>query len=120
MIREGDDISLGCEKLCHEMPRIEGQGASEDPQLVALRDVVLIGTYLKSYGNKAEAPEIIEANRETPVKYFKGSKSCTSKNVMWPTAQLKSLYTNMGNKQEELEATMLLEGYILVAITETW
>ncbi|GAB0210294.1 maestro heat-like repeat-containing protein family member 7 [Grus japonensis] len=26
----------------------------------------------------------------------------------------------MGNKQEELEATMLLESYDLVAITETW
>ena len=26
----------------------------------------------------------------------------------------------MGNKQEELEATMLLESYNVVAITETW
>ncbi|KAK4807116.1 hypothetical protein QYF61_018457, partial [Mycteria americana] len=43
--------------------------------------------------------------------------------VTRPTAQLKCLYTNacsMGNKQEELEATMLLESYNLVAITETW
>ncbi|PKU34849.1 mitochondrial fission process protein 1 [Limosa lapponica baueri] len=39
------------------------------------------------------------------------------------TAQLKCLYTNagsMGNKQEELEATLLLKSYDLVAITETW
>ena len=27
---------------------------------------------------------------------------------------------SMGNKQEELEATMLLESYDLVVITETW
>ncbi|KAK4810861.1 hypothetical protein QYF61_008833 [Mycteria americana] len=43
--------------------------------------------------------------------------------VTWPTAQMKCLYTNadsMGNKQEELEATMLLESYDLVAVTETW
>ena len=39
------------------------------------------------------------------------------------TAQLKCFYTNahsMANKQEELEDTMLLENYDLVAITETW
>ncbi|KAK4816205.1 hypothetical protein QYF61_012670 [Mycteria americana] len=42
---------------------------------------------------------------------------------MQPTAQLKCLYTNarsMGNKQRELEATMLQESYDLVVITETW
>ncbi|KAM6226441.1 uncharacterized protein M6G45_016903 [Spheniscus humboldti] len=39
-----------------------------------------------------------------------------------PTAQLKCLYTSacsMGNKQE-LEPTVLLESYDLVAITENW
>jgi len=39
------------------------------------------------------------------------------------TAQLKCLYTNahsMGNKQEELEATVLLESYDPIAITQTW
>jgi len=43
--------------------------------------------------------------------------------VTRPTAQMKYLYTNtrsMGNKQEELEAIVLLESYDLVAITETW
>ena len=40
-----------------------------------------------------------------------------------PTAQMKCLYTNarsMGNKQEELEDTVLLESYDLIALTETW
>ncbi|KAK4817941.1 hypothetical protein QYF61_002785 [Mycteria americana] len=48
---------------------------------------------------------------------------CSSKKVTQPTAQLKPLYSSahsMGNKQEELEATMLLESYKLVAVTETW
>jgi len=45
--------------------------------------------------------------------------------VTWPTAELytKYLYINarsMGNKQEELEATTLLESYNLFAVTETW
>ena len=38
-------------------------------------------------------------------------------------AQLKCVYTNacsMGNKQEELEATVRQASYDLVAITETW
>ena len=56
------------------------------------------------------------------MKYPKGIKGCSSKKVTWPTGQLKCLYTNarsVGNKEEELEATMLLESNDLVAITET-
>ena len=43
--------------------------------------------------------------------------------VTWPAAQMRCLHTNacnMGNKQEELEATMLLESYDLIALTQTW
>jgi len=57
------------------------------------------------------------------VKHLKGTKGCSSKKATLPTAQLKCLYTNIystGNKQEELEATMLLESYDLVALTEPW
>ena len=39
------------------------------------------------------------------------------------TAQLKCVYTNacnMGNKQEELEATLQHDSYDLVTITEMW
>ena len=65
------------------------------------------------------------AKRETSVKYLKRTKGCSSKKVTWPTAQMKCLYTSaqsmgsMGSKQEELEATVLLESYNLVAIPET-
>ena len=57
------------------------------------------------------------------MKYLKGIKTCSSKKVTRLTAQLKCLYTNahsVGNKKEELEGTVLLESYNLVAITETW
>ena len=78
---------------------------------------------MKSYRDKPGAPEVIGANRETPVKYLKGIKGCSSKKVPRPTAKLKCLYTNahsMGNKRDKLEATVLLESYDLIAITETW
>jgi len=57
------------------------------------------------------------------VIYLKGIEGCCSGKVTWPTAQMKCLYKNpgsMGNKEEELEATVLIESYDPVAITETW
>ncbi|PKU43994.1 hypothetical protein llap_5713 [Limosa lapponica baueri] len=80
-----------------------------------------IGAHLKSYGDEPEGPEVIGAKRETPVKYLKAIKEDSSKKVTRSTAQLKCLYTiahSMDNKQVELEATMLLENYDLVAIIE--
>lgn len=53
----------------------------------------------------------------------KGIKELSSKKVTRPAAQLKCLYTNacsLRNKQEELEATVLLENHDAVAVTETW
>ncbi|OPJ82162.1 ras-related protein Rab-33A [Patagioenas fasciata monilis] len=51
-------------------------------------------------------------------------KGCSSEKATRPTARLRSLCTNtrssVGNKQEELEATVLLEGYDLVATAEPW
>jgi len=49
-------------------------------------------------------------------------KGCSPVKVTQPTAWMKCLYTNtlqMGNKQEGLEGTMMLESYDLVAITKT-
>jgi len=70
-----------------------------------------------------EAPEVSGANKKIPMKHLKGKKGCSAMKVTRPTAQVKFLYTNassMGNKQEELEAIMLLESYDPIAITETW
>ena len=74
---------------------LEGWGASEDLQPVALRRAGYTAAQSKSYGDKPGAPEIIKANRETPVKYLKGIYGYSSKKVAQPTGQLKCLYTSI-------------------------
>jgi len=64
------------------------------PQPVALRCAGYTRAHLKSYGDEPGAPEVIGANVETPVKYLKGIKGCSSKTVTRPTAWLKCLYIN--------------------------
>ena len=57
-----------------------------------------------------------KGNGENHWKYLKGIKELF-KEVTRPAAQLRCLYTcSLGNKQEELEGTVLLENHI----TETW
>ena len=104
------------------MPRFKGQGARESPQPGALRHAGYTAARLKSCRDEPGASEVVKANSQTAVKHLEGIKVCSSEKVTWLTAQLKCLYTNsdsMGNKQE-IEATMLLESYDLIAITETW
>ena len=120
---EGDNIKLAHDKLWDDTPRLEGQGGSEGPRPVALTLARHIAAHSESYGNETGAPDVIGANCGTLVEYLKVINGRSSRKVTWLTAQLKCLYTNaysMGNKQEELEATVLLESYDLVAITETW
>jgi len=77
----------------------------------------------KSCRDELGAPEVVGANKEDSVKHPKGNKGCSSVKVTLPTAQMKCLYMNtnsMGNKQEELEATMLLGSYDLTVLIETW
>ena len=60
-----------------------------------------------------------EGNRKTEGKHCRGIKELSSKKVTRPAAQLKCLYANihrLGNKPE-LEATVLLENYNAIAIT---
>jgi len=93
------------------------------PQPVAQRHAGDTAMQLKSCGDELGAPEVVGANKETPGKHTKGNKGCSTKKVTRPTAQMKCLYMNAGstgNKQEELEATVLLESYDLIAVTETW
>ena len=86
---EGDNIRLACDKLWDDTPRLEGQGVREGPQPVVLRCAGYTAAHLKSYRDETGAPEVIGANRETPVKYLKGIKGCSSKKVTRTTAQLK-------------------------------
>ena len=70
-----------------------------------------------------QSADLLGTNRETSVKCLKGIRVCSSKKASRSIAQLKCLYTNahsMGNKQEELEATVQLESYVLIGIAETW
>jgi len=67
------------------------------------------------------ASEVVGANKETSVKHPKGNKGCSTKNVARLTTQMRCLYTNtcsIGDEQEELEATVLLESHDLVALKE--
>lgn len=79
---------------------------------------------MKSYKNEPGATEAIKAsNGETQGKYLKGIKKLSFKKSTRQDAQLKCLYTSvciLGNKQDELEATMLLGSQYAVAVTETW
>ncbi|PKU27523.1 nipped-b-like protein [Limosa lapponica baueri] len=96
------------------------QSDSKDLQPGSLSQADDTALHSKPYGEEPAAPEEVEVNSETPVRHLKG---CSLKKAAQPAAQLKCLYTNarsMGNKQEELEAIMLLERYDIVAITETW
>ena len=121
--QEGKNIRLARDKLWHDTSRLEGRSATEGLQPVALRCAGYTAAQLKCWGDELGAPELIGAKMETPWKYLKGTKGHSSEKVTQPTALLKCLYTNahgMGNKQEELEATVLLESYDRTAITETW
>ena len=83
--------------------KLEGQDASWDTQPAV------------SYND--------EGNSVTKGKYFKEIKKLSSRKLKRPTAQLMCLYTsthNLRNKLEKLEATVLLENYDVVAVTETW
>ena len=86
---EGDNTRLACD----DMPRLEGHGASEDPQCVALRHAGYTAAHLKFYEDESGAPEVTGANREIPVIYLKGIKGCSSKKVTQLSAQPKCLYT---------------------------
>jgi len=72
---------------------------------------------------KITAGAIWEGNEETQVKYLKGIKELSSKNLSRPAAQIKCLYTNacsLGNKWEKLEATVLLENSDTTVVSKTW
>ena len=80
--------------------------------------------HTKSYDDEAvTAGAIGKGNGENQGKYLKRIKKLTFSEVTKTAAPLKCLYTNacsLGNKQEELEATVLLENHDIVAVPETW
>ena len=91
---------------------LEGQGVHRGLERpAALRFPGSIAAHTKLYDDKAVTSGATrEGNGENQGKYLKGIKELSFKEVTRPAAQLKCLYTNacsLGNKQEELEATVL-------------
>lgn len=82
---------------------------------LALRCAGYTAAHFKSYGDEPGGPVVIGANRETPMKYLKGIKQCSSKKV---TQLATEGPLHQRNKQKELEATRLLVRYDPVAIIE--
>ena len=80
--------------------------------------------HTKSYDDETvTAGAIGKGNGENQGKYLKRIKELTFSEVTKTAAPLKCLYTNacsLGNKQEELEATVLLGNHDIVAVPETW
>ncbi|TRZ11478.1 hypothetical protein HGM15179_015625 [Zosterops borbonicus] len=78
---------------------------------------------MQFYRDETGTRQVMEVNRKTPGKYLKGIKECSSRKVTQLTAQLRCLYTKargMDNKQEEWEATMLLESYGHEQVKSLW
>lgn len=89
------------------------QGASGGPQHVALRRASNTTADLKSYDNDPGTTKAVgEGSRKIQGEYFKEIKELSSKEVAKLAAQLNCLYINsnsLGNKQKQMEATVLLE-----------
>jgi len=84
----------------------------------------VLATHTKLYDDEAvTAGATGEGDGENQGKSLKGIGELSFKEVTRPAAQLKCLYTNacsLGIKQEELEATVLLENQNIVVITKIW
>lgn len=106
-----------------DMQRLEGWDSIESLLPMALRSAGWSRSSFQSCRDEPGTHLVTEANSKTLGKYFKGIKRGSSGKAVLPTAQLRCFYTNecsMSDKQEELEATLLLESYDLVALIETW
>ncbi|GAB0210021.1 mitochondrial enolase superfamily member 1 [Grus japonensis] len=109
--------------LWDDVPRLEGRGAGEGPQPIAQRCAGCTAARSKPRGDEPGAPDATGTNRETLGRYIKRIPATPANKSASSGSQLKCLYANarsMGNKQEELEMCVCLQGYDLIYITETW
>lgn len=91
---------------------LEAQGAGRGLEgYAALRGASNIAAYMKNCDDEAVNPGVIgEGNGENQVKYVKGIKELSFKEVRRSAAKLKCLYTSacsLGNKREVLKGTVL-------------
>ncbi|GAB0210150.1 hypothetical protein GRJ2_003480800 [Grus japonensis] len=109
--------------LWDDVPRLEGRGAGEGPRPTAQRSAGCTTARSKPRGDEPGAPDATGTNGVTLGRYIKRIPSTPANKSASSGAQLKCLYVNarsMGNKQEELEMCVRLQGYDLIGITETW
>ncbi|GAB0185820.1 hypothetical protein GRJ2_001047300 [Grus japonensis] len=109
--------------LCDDVPRLEGRGAGEGPQPTAQRRAGCITAHSKPRGDKLGALDATGTNGVTLGRYIKRIPATPANKSASSGAQLKCLYANaqsMGNKQEELETCVRLQGYDVIGITEMW
>ena len=109
---EGEHVRLDGDKLWDDTKWLEAQGASTGPQPFVKRHAEDTAAQSKSCRHQLGAPAVVGANKEVSVKHPEGKKGRYPVKATQPTAQMKCLYVNtrsMGNKQEKLEVTVLLE-----------
>ncbi|GAB0208750.1 hypothetical protein GRJ2_003340700 [Grus japonensis] len=120
---EGDNIGLASDMLWDDVLRLEGQGTGEGPQPTAQRRAGCTTARSNPGGDEPGAPDATGTNRVTLGRYIKRIPATPANKSASSGAQLKCLYANarsMGNKEEELETCVCLQGYDLIGITEMW
>ncbi|GAB0180798.1 hypothetical protein GRJ2_000545100 [Grus japonensis] len=106
-----------------DVPRLEGWGAGEGPRPTAQRHAGCTTACSKPRGDEPGAPDATGTNGVTLGRYIKRIPATPASKSASSGAQLKCLYVNawsMGDKQEELETCVCLQGCDLIGITETW
>ncbi|GAB0199663.1 hypothetical protein GRJ2_002431700 [Grus japonensis] len=109
--------------LWDDVPRLEGRGAGKGPRPTAQRHAGCTTARSKPRGDEPGAPDATGTNGVTLGRYIKRIPATPANKSTSSGAQLKCLYANarsMGNKQEELETCVCLQGYDIIGITETW
>ncbi|GAB0189953.1 nucleobindin-2 [Grus japonensis] len=120
---EGDNIRLASNMLWDDVPRLEGRGTGEGPRPTAERRAGCTTARSKPRGDEPQTPDATGTNGVTLGRYIKRIPGTPANKSASSGAQLKCLYANawsMGNKQEELEMRVCLQGYDIIGITETW
>ncbi|GAB0199646.1 hypothetical protein GRJ2_002430000 [Grus japonensis] len=109
--------------LWDDVPRLEGRGAGKGPRPTAQRHAGCTTARSKPRGDEPGAPDATGTNGVTLGEYIKRIPATPANKSASSGAQPKCLYANawsMGNKQEELETCVCLQGYDIIGITETW
>ncbi|GAB0185452.1 hypothetical protein GRJ2_001010500 [Grus japonensis] len=104
------------------VPRVMTTPTKKKRRVIVVGDS-LLKAHSKPRGDEPGAPDATGTNGVTLGRYIKRIPATPANKSASLGAQLKCLYVNtrsVGNKQEELETCVSLQGYDLIGITETW